>query len=68
MAYLDRPDMLQKVLNELFHLFRFESCEYVGQALHVVLEAMNRHLSERHIQISGRYFFNFVLFFFLPKF
>lgn len=53
LAYLERPDMLQKVLNELFHLFRFESCEFVGQALHVVLKAMNRHLKERHIQISG---------------
>ncbi|KAI4471711.1 protein zer-1 [Holotrichia oblita] len=53
LAYLDRSDMLQKVLNELFHLFRFESCNQVGQALNIVLEAMNRNLNERHIQISG---------------
>ncbi|XP_066149153.1 protein zer-1 homolog [Euwallacea fornicatus] len=53
LAYMDRTEMLQKVLNELFHLFRFETCQFVGQALNVVLEAMNRHLSERHIQISG---------------
>lgn len=53
LAYLDRTDMLQKVLNELFHLFRYESCAHVGQALNIVLEAMNRHLTERHIQISG---------------
>lgn len=53
LAYLDRSDMLQKVLNELFHLFRFESCNQVGQALNIVLEAMNRNLHERHIQISG---------------
>lgn len=53
MAYLDRPDTLQKVLNELFHRFRFDSCEYVGQALNIVLEAMNRHLHEKLIQISG---------------
>ncbi|KAL3284468.1 hypothetical protein HHI36_018629 [Cryptolaemus montrouzieri] len=53
LAYLDRPEMLQKVLNELFHLFRYESCEFVGQALNIVLEAMTRHLTERHIQISG---------------
>ncbi|ENN81456.1 protein zer-1 homolog [Dendroctonus ponderosae] len=52
-AYIDRTDMLQKVLNELFHLFRFETCQFVGQALNVVLESMNRHLDERHIQISG---------------
>jgi len=54
LAYMDRTDMLQKVLNELFHLFRFETCQFVGQALNVVLEAMNRHLEERHVQISGR--------------
>lgn len=54
LAYIDRNDMLQKVLNELFHLFRFESIEYVGQALNIVLEAMSKHITERHIQISGR--------------
>ncbi|KAJ3660871.1 hypothetical protein Zmor_005300 [Zophobas morio] len=53
LAFLDRTDMLQKILNELFHLLRFESCSYVGQALNIVLEAMNRHLAERHVQISG---------------
>lgn len=53
LAYLDRPEMLQKVLNELFHFFRFESCRYIGQSLNVVLESMDRHISERHIQISG---------------
>ncbi|CAG9864354.1 unnamed protein product [Phyllotreta striolata] len=53
LAYLDRTDMLQKVMNELFHLFRLENIEYLGQALNIVLEAMSRHLYERHIQISG---------------
>lgn len=53
LAYLDRTDMLQKVMNELFHLFRLENIEYLGQALNIVLEAMSRHLHERHIQISG---------------
>jgi Zyg-11 family protein len=53
LAFLDRTDMLQKVLNELFHLLRFESCAYVGQALNIVLDAMSRHLTERHVQISG---------------
>ncbi|CAH1997122.1 unnamed protein product [Acanthoscelides obtectus] len=52
-AYLDRTDMLQKVMNELFHMFRFENVVHVGQALNIVLEAMGRHLDERHIQISG---------------
>lgn len=54
LAFLDRTDMLQKVLNELFHLLRYECCRYVGQALNIVLDAMNRHLTERHVQISGR--------------
>lgn len=54
LAYLDRTEMLQKVMNELFHLFRFENIEHIGQALNIVLEAMSRHLYERHIQISGR--------------
>lgn len=45
--------MLQKVMNELFHLFRTETIEFVGQALNIVLEAMNKHLHEKHIQISG---------------
>ncbi|CAG9832003.1 unnamed protein product [Diabrotica balteata] len=53
LTYLDRTDMLQKVMNELFHLFRLENIEYLGQALNIVLEAMNRHLHERNIQISG---------------
>ncbi|CAH0547370.1 unnamed protein product [Brassicogethes aeneus] len=53
LAFLDRPEMLQKILNELFHVFRFDSCEYVGQTLNIVLEAMGRHMHERHIQISG---------------
>lgn len=52
-AYIDRPDVLQKVLNDLYHLFRFETCQNIPYALAVVLEAMDRHLTEKHIQISG---------------
>lgn len=53
-AYIDRPDILQKVLNDLYHLFRYETCKNVNTALNVVLEAMDRHINEKHIQISGR--------------
>ncbi|XP_022908305.1 protein zer-1 homolog isoform X2 [Onthophagus taurus] len=53
MAYMDRHVILQKVLNDIFHLFRFGSCKYYGQALNVILTAMNKHLTEKHIQISG---------------
>ncbi|KAF4526612.1 hypothetical protein B566_EDAN006428 [Ephemera danica] len=52
-AYLDRPDILQKVLNDLYHLFRYESCHDLSLALTLVLAAMDRHLTEKHIQISG---------------
>ncbi|KAJ9584522.1 hypothetical protein L9F63_021132 [Diploptera punctata] len=52
-AYIERPDVLQKVLNDLYHLFRYETCQNINYALNVVLEAMDRHLTEKHIQISG---------------
>ncbi|KAK0181470.1 hypothetical protein PV327_003754 [Microctonus hyperodae] len=49
----NKQDLLQKVLNDLYHVFRYESCERMDQALCIVLEAMEKHLNERHIQISG---------------
>ena len=53
-AYIERPNVLQKVLNDLYHLFRYETCQNINYALNIVLEAMDRHLTEKHIQISGR--------------
>lgn len=61
-AYIDRPEILQKVLNDLYHLFRYENCSNINTALKLVLESMDRHLQDKHIQISGRYvmlIFNF---------
>lgn len=52
-AYIDRPEILQSVLNDLYHVLRYETCHDIFQALRIVLEAMDRHLSEKHIQISG---------------
>jgi len=52
-AYIHRPEILQRVLNDLYHLFRYDHCEKISQALNVVLESMERHISEKHIQISG---------------
>ncbi|PSN54467.1 Protein zer-1 [Blattella germanica] len=52
-AYTDRPDVLHKVLNDLYHLFRYGTCQNVNYALNIILEAMDRHLTEKHIQISG---------------
>uniref|UniRef100_A0A0C9QA43 CG12084_1 protein n=1 Tax=Fopius arisanus TaxID=64838 RepID=A0A0C9QA43_9HYME len=48
-----KPELLQKVLNDLYHVFRYESCERMDQALCIVLEAMEKHIAEKHIQISG---------------
>ncbi|XP_037299962.1 protein zer-1 homolog isoform X2 [Manduca sexta] len=52
-AYMERPVMLTRVLNDLYYLFRYENNSYVGRALSVVLDAMDQHVSEKHIQISG---------------
>lgn len=46
--------MLTHALNDLYYLFRYENNAYVGRALSVVLLAMDQHVSEKHIQISGR--------------
>ncbi|KAF6200926.1 hypothetical protein GE061_005373, partial [Apolygus lucorum] len=51
--YLERPDILQRVLNDLYQLFRYESCQDIHTAMSVVLEAMDRHITAKHIQISG---------------
>lgn len=53
--YQQRPILLTKVLNDLYHLLRFESCTSIHQALDVVLTAMEKHLNVKHMQISGRY-------------
>ncbi|KAH8317285.1 hypothetical protein KR074_012500 [Drosophila pseudoananassae] len=42
-----------QVLNDLYHLFRFENCKDIHTALDVVLSAMDRHLKFKHMQISG---------------
>ncbi|XP_059055315.1 protein zer-1 homolog [Achroia grisella] len=52
-AYRERPAMLARVLNDLYYLFRYENNAYVGRALCVVLDAMDQHVLEKHIQISG---------------
>ncbi|XP_033224674.1 protein zer-1 homolog [Belonocnema kinseyi] len=48
-----KHEMLQKVLNDLYHIFRFENCKRMDQALCTVLEAMEKHPSEKQIQIAG---------------
>ncbi|GAB0100363.1 Protein zer-1 homolog [Sergentomyia squamirostris] len=53
LVYQDRPNLLTKVLNDLYHLLRFEGCKSIHRALDVVLNAMDRHLRVKHMQISG---------------
>lgn len=51
--YLDRPTVLENILNDLFHVFRYETCQNLKKALDILLLAMERHNHEKHIQISG---------------
>jgi len=51
--YMDRPTVLESILNDLFHVFRYETCNNLRQALDILLLAMERHNHEKHIQISG---------------
>lgn len=51
--YLDRPNVLESILNDLFHVFRYETCQNLRDALDILLLAMERHNHEKHIQISG---------------
>lgn len=54
LVYQDRQELLTKVLNDLYHLLRFDSCKQIHRALDVVLMAMDRHIRIKYIQISGR--------------
>lgn len=67
-AYMKRPEFLTRVLNDLYHLFRYENDKHpsVPKSLCVVLESMETHLTEKHIQISGR--FDFIAYLTLPLF
>ena len=45
--------MLENILNDLFNVFRFDTCENIREALDILLLAMERHISQKLIQISG---------------
>lgn len=51
----NKQELLQRVLSDLYHVFRYENCRRMDQALSTVLEAMEKHPTQKHIQISGRY-------------
>ncbi|XP_031838773.1 protein zer-1 homolog isoform X2 [Nomia melanderi] len=49
----NKPGLLLKVLNDLYHVYRYENCRRMDQGLCVILDAMEKHLEEKYIQISG---------------
>lgn len=60
--YLDRPMVLETVLNDLFHIFRYENCSNIKAALDIILLAMDRHPGEKvsskyhnYIQVNSEY-------------
>ncbi|XP_032788885.2 protein zer-1 homolog [Daphnia magna] len=52
-AYIDRAEMMQGVLNDLYGIIRPETYQNPLAALDIILQAMENHLTESHIQISG---------------
>ena len=38
--YIDRPAVLESILNDLFHVFRYETCQNTENALDILLLAM----------------------------
>jgi hypothetical protein len=46
--------MMQGVLNDLYGIIRPETCQNPLGALDIILQAMENHWTESHIQISGR--------------
>lgn len=55
---MEKPKLLQNILNDLYHLLRYDQCTQIDQALDIVLEALTRYVKEKLIQISGRLVIN----------
>ncbi|XP_003702430.1 protein zer-1 homolog [Megachile rotundata] len=49
----NKQDLLKQVLNDLYHVHRYENCHRMDQALCAILEAMEKHPLQNLIQISG---------------
>jgi len=54
-VYINRPQLLEKVLNEIYNYSRDNEGFEPNQLLDAVLEAMERHYRKKMIQISGRW-------------
>ena len=46
-CYLDRPGILESVLNDLFRILSDRTCEKHTEALDIILQAMERHPEEK---------------------
>lgn len=51
----NKKDLMQKVITDLYHLYRYENCHRMDQALCAVLDAMEKYPTHKDIQITGRY-------------
>lgn len=51
----NKEDLMLKVISDLYHMYRYENCHRMDQALCAVLEAMEKYPTQKDIQISGRY-------------
>lgn len=54
-VYMNRPDLLQRVLRDIFHLVRTDNCKNMQRTLQIIIDALNNHAHEAEIQVSGRY-------------
>ncbi|KZC13951.1 Protein zer-1 like protein [Dufourea novaeangliae] len=48
-----KPGFLQKILNDLYHVYRYENFHRMDQALCAILEAMEKHPLHKYVQIAG---------------
>ncbi|KAK1128638.1 hypothetical protein K0M31_003096 [Melipona bicolor] len=49
----NKEDLMLKVISDLYHMYRYENCHRMDQALCAVLEAMEKYPTQKDIQISG---------------
>ena len=51
--YLNRPMVLETVLNDLFHIFRYEDCNNFQSCVDIIILAMDRHPGEKVVWSVG---------------
>ncbi|XP_017893015.1 protein zer-1 homolog isoform X2 [Ceratina calcarata] len=48
-----KEDLMSNVISDLYHMYRYENCHRMDQALCAVLEAMEKYPTQEDIQIPG---------------